>query len=44
MFSPLCAMYSGLVVCPDGPLEPSKPTKELPPFFRGYQTLLTRIK
>ncbi|CAI8050700.1 Lateral signaling target protein 2 homolog [Geodia barretti] len=41
---PRLAIVCGLVVCPDGPINPSQPTKELPPFFRGYQTLLGRIK
>ena len=29
---------------PDGPLDVSKPKKDMPPFFRGYRQLLTRIK
>lgn len=35
---------SGLTVYPDGPLDVLKPKKDMPPFFRGYRQLLTRIK
>lgn len=36
--------YSGLVVYPEGPLNPSKSTKEMPHCFRAYKQLLSRIK
>lgn len=41
---PRLAIVCGLTVYPEGPLDVSKPKKDMPPFFRGYRQLLTRIK
>ena len=40
----MCLCCSGLVVYPDGPLDPSRPSKETPACFRAYKQLLSRIK